>query len=78
MKFALLILLAITGCKFSGEIETDLECTNTCDDDQATCHEECVTECADAGGDTDSACDTDCETVCDETHDECTLTCSGS
>ena len=76
MKFALVMLLTLTGCTFSGEVTPDLECTSTCEDDKQICHDECTTECVNAEGDADEACDTDCRAVCDESFDECTVTCT--
>ncbi len=78
MKYALLIILSLTACTFSGKIDADVECTGDCDTTQQECHESCETECANAGGDADSACDTDCVTTCDEAYEECTVTCSST
>ncbi|MDP2310185.1 MAG: hypothetical protein Q8P18_29475 [Pseudomonadota bacterium] len=75
MKIALFLILSLSACTFSGEIEPNIECTNTCADDKETCVETCETACADAGGDTDEACDTDCEVTCTDEYDTCTLEC---
>lgn len=76
MSIALFFILSLGGCEFSGKVDPNIECTNTCDEDSQTCYETCETECADAGGDTDEACDTDCKTVCDDEADSCTLSCT--
>lgn len=78
MKIALFLFLAFAGCKFSGELTPNIDCTNTCDDDQQTCYKTCDTDCVNADGDTDEACDTDCHLTCDDSAEECNLTCTGS
>jgi hypothetical protein len=76
VKLVLLLALSPLGCSFSGEITPNIECTNTCDDEQETCHQVCETDCVNADGDLDEACDTDCRRVCDDDHDSCSLTCT--
>jgi hypothetical protein len=73
----LILAFAMTGCTFhgGGEIDVDVECTSTCDEDQQDCYLDCETECADATDDGDSACDTDCKRVCDDEYDSCTVSC---
>lgn len=72
----LLAVLALGACKFQGEIEPDIECTNTCEEEETKCHDECKTECVNADGDLDEVCDEDCKVVCDEDHETCTGKCT--
>ncbi len=68
--------IGLTACSFSGEVDADIECTSSCDEEKTTCYDECETECVNADGDLDEECDTDCHTECDTTAEECTVTCS--
>lgn len=72
------ILGFATACSFEGEVDADIECTSTCEDEKTVCYDECETECVNADGDLDEACDTDCKTECDTTAEECTVTCSSA
>ncbi len=76
MNIAYFLVLSLSGCSFSGEVEPDLECVSTCENDQKDCVTSCETECANASNDSDEACDTDCNTACTEEYDKCEVTCT--
>jgi hypothetical protein len=59
------ILFALAGtaaCNFEGEVDPDLECNTTCEDDRETCEGDCddVAECLDE---------------CAQEFDDCSLSC---
>lgn len=72
------LFFALAACTFSGEVTPNVECTQTCDEDQQDCWAVCETDCVNADGDLDEACDTDCHKVCDDDYDSCTVTCTGA
>jgi hypothetical protein len=79
MKIAFLIaMLPLGACTFSGQgqVDANLDCTTSCEDDQQNCYADCDTSCTNASDDGDSACDTDCHKVCDDDYDSCSLSCS--
>ena len=76
MKLITMLLFAV-ACSFSGEIDPNIECTKSCEEQEEVCVTDCKQECVDAGGeDTDSACDEDCDTTCTEAYDECSFSCT--
>ena len=42
------ILFAFAGmaaCDFHGEVDPDIECSSSCEDDQSNCHDQCEQTC---------------------------------
>jgi hypothetical protein len=72
-----LMLLAITlgGCSFNGNVDANVQCTSSCDDEKTTCYDDCDTSCTE---DDPDDCVTTCQHECDTTYDDCTVSCSGS
>ena len=75
MKGAIAIALLglLSACNFHGEVDPDLECSTSCEDDQSSCKDDCEQTCI--SDDDEEACVSDCDQDCDNTYDDCTLSC---
>ena len=63
----------MVGCDFHGEVDPDLECSSSCEEDQTNCKDECDETCI--SDEDEEACIEDCDQTCDETYDDCTVSC---
>ncbi len=70
----LFALGGLVGCNFEGEIDPDLECSSSCEEDRDNCHQECEETCIEDEDET--ACVEDCDRECDDSYDNCSVSCS--
>jgi hypothetical protein len=71
------ILFAFAGvvaCNFEGEIDPDLECTSSCEEERDNCSQECEDTCIE--DDDETACIEDCDRTCEDSYDDCSVSCS--
>ena len=69
----LFALAGMTACDFHGEVDPDIECSSSCEDDKDNCTQECEDTCIEDEDET--ACVEDCDTTCEQDYDDCTVSC---
>ena len=64
----------MAGCDFNGEIDPDIQCDTSCEEERDDCSRECEDTCI--SDEDETACIEDCDRTCEETYDECSLSCT--
>lgn len=79
MKHLFVLFVFPFGCSFKGEIDPNIECTQSCEEEEQVCVTDCKQACVDAGGgDADEVCDQDCDTTCSDSYESCSVGCTSA